>query len=54
MLPFQTRQKLVALEFRLSGLLSVAVEEGDVDAAAFIVVLKFDDVGFVEDIGIED
>ncbi len=40
--------------FRLSGLLAVAVEEGDVDAAAFIVVLKVDDVGFVEEIGIED
>ena len=40
--------------FRLSGLLAVAVEEGDVDAAAFIRVLKVDDVGFVEEIGIED
>jgi hypothetical protein len=40
--------------FRLSGLLAVAVEEGNVDAAAFIGVLKVDDVGFVEEIGIED
>ena len=40
--------------FRLSGLLAVAVEEGDVDAAAFIGVVKIDDVGFVEEIGIED
>ncbi len=32
----------------------MAVEEGDVDAAAFIRVLKVDDVGFVEEIGIED
>ena len=40
--------------FSLSRFLSVAVEEGDVDVAAFIVVLKFDDVGFVKEIGIED
>ena len=40
--------------FSLSRFLSVAVEEGDVDTAAFIVVLKFDDVGFVEEVGIED
>ena len=32
----------------------MAVEEGDVDAAAFIGVVKVDDVGFVEEIGIED
>ncbi len=40
--------------FSLSSFLAVAVEEGDVDAAAFIVVLKVDDVRFVEEIGIED
>jgi len=34
--------------------LAVAVEEGDVDAAAFRHILKVDDVGFVEEIGIED
>ena len=32
----------------------MAVEEGDVDAAAFRHILKVDDVGFVEEIGIED
>ena len=32
----------------------MAVEEGDVDAATFIVVLKVGDIGFVEEIGIEN
>ena len=32
----------------------MAVEEGYVDAAAFIIVVKVDDVSFVEEIGIED
>ena len=32
----------------------MAVEEGDVDAATFIIVVKVDDVSFVEEIGIED
>ena len=34
--------------------MAMAVEEGDVDATTFIVVLKVDDVGFVEEIRIED
>jgi hypothetical protein len=33
-----------------SNLLAVAIEEGDVDATTFIVVLKVDNVGFVEEI----
>ena len=37
-----------------SNFLAVAVEEGDVDASTFIVVLKVDNVGFVEEVGIED
>ena len=32
----------------------MAIEEGDVDVAAFMHILKVDDVGFVEEIGIED
>ena len=32
----------------------MAVEEGDVDSATFIIVVKVDNVGFVEEIGIED
>ena len=32
----------------------MAVEEGHVDPAAFVEVLKLDDIGFVEEIGIED
>jgi hypothetical protein len=34
--------------------LAVAIEESDVDASTFIVVLKVDNVGFVEEVGIED
>jgi len=34
--------------------LAVAVEEGHVDPAAFVGVVKVDDVGFVEEVGIED
>lgn len=40
--------------FGLAGLLAVAVEEGEVDETAFVRVLKLDDVGFVEENGIED
>ena len=40
--------------FGLSGFLAVPVEEGHVDAATFIIVVKVNDVGFVEEIGIED
>ncbi len=36
------------------GFLAVAVEEGHVDPAAFVGILKLDDVGFVEKVGIED
>ena len=35
------------------GFLTSAVEEGDVDSPAFIIVLKFDDISFVKQIGIE-
>jgi len=38
----------------LPGLLAVAVEERHVDPATFVGVLKLDDVGFVEQVGIED
>jgi hypothetical protein len=30
------------------GFLAVAVEKGDVDPAAFVGILKLDDVGFVK------
>ena len=36
------------------GLLAVAVEKRDVDTATLVGVLKIDDVGFVEEIGIKD
>ena len=38
----------------LTGLLAVAVEEGHVDPAAFVGILKLNDVGFVEQVGIKD
>lgn len=36
------------------GLLAVAIEEGDVDPPAFVGVLKFDNIGFVKKVGVED
>ena len=38
----------------LTGLLAVAVEEGHVDPAAFVGVVKVDDVGFVKEVGVKD
>ena len=36
------------------GLLAVAVEEGDVDPSTFVGVLKFDNISFVKEVGVED
>ena len=50
----QTKQQLWIQSLQSAGLLTVAVEECDVDAATFVGVLKVDGVGFVEEIGIEN
>ena len=34
--------------------LAVTIEEGDVDPAGFVSILKFDDVSFVKKVGIEN